>query len=61
MGKRVKRAPGRPPLDEEDRSVPVSITLPSKQFDDICKRALRADVSVAEIIRRDLKNKKTEK
>lgn len=53
--------PGRPPLDDDDPSVSVSISLPSKQFDALCKRAQRDDVSVPEIIRRDLSHeKKTE-
>jgi hypothetical protein len=46
--------PGRPPLDEDDPSVSVSISLPSKKFAAICKRARREDVSAPEIIRRDL-------
>jgi len=53
----MKRAPGRPPLDDDDPSVPVSISLPSKQFDEYSKRALREDVSVPEIIRRELGKK----
>jgi hypothetical protein len=49
-----KRCPGRPPLDDEDPSVHVGVTIPSKQYDEYCRRALREDVSVPEIIRRDL-------
>jgi hypothetical protein len=49
---------GRPPLDDEDPSGHVTLTLPSKQLDAFCKRALREDVSVPEIIRRDLFEKK---
>lgn len=45
---------GRPPVDASDSSVYVSVTLPSKRYDDLCKRALDAGVSVSEIIRRDL-------
>jgi hypothetical protein len=48
----MARPPGRPPLDEHDSSVQVGVTLPSKQFDELCKRALREDVSVPEIVRR---------
>jgi hypothetical protein len=51
--------PGRPPLDDEDPSVSVSISIPSKQFREFCKRAQREDVSVPEIIRRDLEPNKT--
>lgn len=50
--------PGRPPLDDDDPSVPVCVTMPSKQFAAYCKRADREDVSVPEIIRRDLKQTK---
>jgi hypothetical protein len=50
----LKRAPGRPRLDEHDHSVTVGLSLPTRQFDAYCKRALRHDVSVPEIIRRDL-------
>jgi hypothetical protein len=50
--------PGRPPLDDEDPSVGVSFSLPSKKFDELCKRAHREDVSVPEIIRRDIASNK---
>jgi len=46
--------PGRPPLDDADPSGQVTLRLPSKQLDAFCRRALREDVSVPEIIRRDL-------
>lgn len=48
----MKRPPGRPPLDENDPSVRVGVSLPAKQFDELCKRAIREDASVPEIIRR---------
>ena len=51
--------PGRPPLDDEDGSVEVGVTLPTKQFDAYARRALREDVSVPEIIRRELGEKKS--
>jgi hypothetical protein len=50
----MKRSPGRPPLDDEDPSVSVSISMPSKQFAAFCKRARHDDESVPAIIRRDL-------
>jgi hypothetical protein len=50
---------GRPPLDRADPSVHVGVTLPSKQFDEYSKRALREGVSVPEIIRQDLEKKST--
>jgi hypothetical protein len=57
----MKRSPGRPPLDEHDPSVRVSVSLPSKQFDDFCERALREQVSVPAIIRRDLRQHQQQK
>jgi hypothetical protein len=51
--------PGRPPLDEADPSVSVSISMPSRQFAGYCARAHADDVSVPEIIRRDLEPNKT--
>jgi hypothetical protein len=57
----VKGAIGRPPLDDNDTSVPVCVTMPSKLFAEFCKRAQREDVSVPEIIRRDLQEKKSKK
>lgn len=57
----MKRAPGRPPLDVDDPSVHVGVTMPSKQYDDLCERALRDHVSVPEIIRRDLDEIKSTK
>lgn len=54
----MKRSPGRPPLDDEDSSTEVGVTFPTKEFDAYAKRALREDVSVPEIIRRDLREKK---
>ena len=51
--------PGRRPVDPNDISVYVGVTLPSKQFDKFSRLALRHDVSVPEIIRRQLQEKKT--
>lgn len=53
------KRPGRPPLDERDTSVQVCVTLPSRQYDSYVKRALREDVSVPEIVRRELQEKKS--
>lgn len=49
------KRPGRPPLAENDRSVPVSFSLPSKQFDDLCSQARRDRVSVPELIRQKIR------
>jgi hypothetical protein len=48
------RRPGRPPLDDTDESVHVSLTLTAKQFDRFCQDARREEISVAEAIRREL-------
>jgi hypothetical protein len=52
---------GRPPLAADDASLHVGVSLPSRQYDDYCRRALEDDVSVPEIIRRDLRERKAEK
>jgi hypothetical protein len=52
--KPVTKGPGRPPLDEADPSIKVTISLPSRQFDDFCARALREQISLPEVIRRRL-------
>lgn len=50
----MKRQPGRPPLDDADPSVGVTVRMPSKQFDALAQRALKARVGVPELIRRAL-------
>jgi len=46
--------PGRPRVDPRDQSVTLCLTLPARQYDRACHDARRADVSVAEVIRRQL-------
>lgn len=48
------RRKGRPPLNCDDLSVKVTISLPSKQFDVLCAEARRHDVSIPEAVRREL-------
>ena len=48
------RKPGRPPLDDEDPSTEVCVTLPSKVYDSLYERARSERVSVPELIRREL-------
>lgn len=55
----MSNRPGRPPVDPTDRSVLVSLTLPGRAFDEVCRRAALERVSVPEIIRRAV-NKKIE-
>jgi hypothetical protein len=45
---------GRPPLDAADASVSVSTRMPSRQYDEMARRAKDARVSVAEQLRRDV-------
>jgi hypothetical protein len=45
---------GRPALDPNDPSASVTLRLPSKQLDAYCQKARLEDVSVPEIIRREL-------
>jgi hypothetical protein len=52
---------GRPPLDPEDQTVRLGLSLPAKQFDAYARRAIREDVSVPEIIRRTLRERKAER
>ena len=46
---------GRRSLDGEERSVSVTVVVPPKQFDDLCREAFREQVSVPEIIRRKIR------
>jgi len=48
------KRPGRPPVADDDTSVRIGLTLPAKQFDRLCRKALRLEISVAEAIRREL-------
>ena len=51
----MKRSPGRPHVDDDDESQEVGVTFPRRQFDAYAKRALLEDVSVPEIVRRELR------
>ena len=48
------RRQGRPPLDDNDPSVAISLRVPSKQYDALYERASRERVTVPELIRRAL-------
>jgi hypothetical protein len=54
MTRRDPRRRGRPPVDPTDRSVLVTVTLPGRRYDALCRRALRLQTSLPEIIRREL-------
>ena len=51
----MPRRRGRPPVDPTDTSKSVSVKVPSKEYDELYRRAHRAGVSVPEIVRRDLR------
>jgi len=52
----MKRERGRPPLDADDPSVPVSVSLPSKQLA-ACEQSAKHDrLTVQEWIRRVLRH-----
>jgi len=54
----MTKSKDRPKLNQDGPSIQVTIRLPAKQFDAYCTRARRADVSVPEIIRRDLQDRR---
>jgi hypothetical protein len=54
MDERPPRRLGRPPLDTRYPSVPISTRLPTPEYDELCKRAQRDHVSVADLVRQRL-------
>ena len=56
MAKLDVRPPGRPPLDPHDPSVPVTVSLPSKQLKAAQQQADQERVSVQDWIRRVLRD-----
>ena len=48
--------PGRPPLDASDPSAKITLTLPSKQLDDLCVQAKKARVPLRDYMRSLLKS-----
>jgi hypothetical protein len=58
--------PGRPRVDDDDTSVEVGVTLPLKQYNAYSRQASHLtrsegrDVTVPEIIRRELKTRRVE-
>ena len=52
MKEAIPRRRGRPPLDPADPAVKVTISLPTKQYDQYCADARQQDLSLPEIIRR---------
>ena len=51
------RKPGRPPLDDADpKTIPFSIRITTKQYDDLYAKAARDRCSLSEVIRRSTFN-----
>ena len=50
----MPRRTGRPRLDATDDSVPVNVTLTTKQYDALWQRAQKARCSVPAVIRAEL-------
>lgn len=46
---------GRPPLVDDDETTPVTIRVPTRLYDQTCKRADQDRVKVPEAIRRAIK------
>lgn len=51
--------PGRPSVDDDGDSEQVCVTLPGKLYDEYSRRAILEDVSVPEIIRRELQERQS--
>lgn len=51
----MARRPGRPSIDDSEACVQVGLTLPQTQYDRYARQALREQVSIPEIIRRELR------
>jgi hypothetical protein len=45
---------GRPPLDSRQPSVPVTVRVPTSQYDEFFQRAQRDRTNVSTVIRRQL-------
>lgn len=55
----MKPVTGRPRIDPDDASVQVTVTLPARQYDAFATTARRSDLSVPEVIRRELARRRT--
>jgi len=53
-GPMIKRTPGRPPLDKDDPSVPITVSLPSKKLAACSEHAKQDRMTVQDWIRRVL-------
>jgi hypothetical protein len=53
--------PGRPALDENDRSAQICVSVTARKYDQVYQRAQRERISVPEVIRRALDRELREK
>lgn len=51
------KKPGRPPIDDEQESVPIYLRLSASDYQTLDGRAKQSRCSVQEIIRRDLRSR----
>jgi len=51
-----RRPVGRPRIDTGDTTTRTSVVLPTREYDRLCKQALRDGISVSEAIRRQLQD-----
>lgn len=47
----MKHKGGRPPLDPADPTIRVSVSLTTSRYDDLCRRARLARMSLSEYLR----------
>jgi len=49
------RRPGRPPLDTQDPSVKLTVSVTTKKYDELYARAKAARMNLSEFVRRELR------
>jgi hypothetical protein len=47
----MSRRPGRPPLDRDDPSVQMSLRLPARQYEALCRAATVYRTTVPDLVR----------
>jgi hypothetical protein len=50
--RRPPKRRGRPPLDATDKSVPVTVSMPSREYDRYDRQARQNGISIPEVLRR---------
>ncbi len=51
----MPRPRGRPRLDEHDATTSITVRIPGRQFDEVCRRAFAARISMPEYVRAVIK------